>query len=271
MLPRTPERERSIDALRARAEEIRGELYANLTPWQRVLVARHPAGRTRSTTSSACSPASTSCTATAASPTITPSSAASPNTRAAGRGRRAPEGPRHQAEDLPELRLRAARGLSQGAARHAAGAEVLPADHRLHRHAGRVSGRRVGRARRGRGDRLQPARDDHARGPDRRHRLRRGRQRRRARHCHRRPGADAGILGLQRHPAGRLRRDPVAGREQESRSRGGAQDHGVGSAGARPDRRASCPEPAAVRTTTTTRRRRWSTRRWPGAVGAVDR
>jgi acetyl-CoA carboxylase carboxyl transferase subunit alpha len=42
MLPRTPERERSIDSLRNRAEEIRRELYANLTPWQRVLVARHP-------------------------------------------------------------------------------------------------------------------------------------------------------------------------------------------------------------------------------------
>ena len=43
MLPRTPERERSIETLRRRADEIRGELYANLTPWQRVLVARHPA------------------------------------------------------------------------------------------------------------------------------------------------------------------------------------------------------------------------------------
>ena len=43
MLPRTPERERSIDTLRARAEQIRVEIYANLTPWQRVLVARHPA------------------------------------------------------------------------------------------------------------------------------------------------------------------------------------------------------------------------------------
>src|ERR671911_902726 len=42
MLPRTPERERSIDSLRARAEQIRAELYASLTPWQRVLVARHP-------------------------------------------------------------------------------------------------------------------------------------------------------------------------------------------------------------------------------------
>jgi acetyl-CoA carboxylase carboxyl transferase subunit alpha len=42
MLPRTPERERSIETLQKRADEIRGELYANLTPWQRVLVARHP-------------------------------------------------------------------------------------------------------------------------------------------------------------------------------------------------------------------------------------
>src|SRR5919107_3148274 len=42
MLPQTPERERSIDSLRRRADEIRTELYANLTPWQRVLVARHP-------------------------------------------------------------------------------------------------------------------------------------------------------------------------------------------------------------------------------------
>jgi acetyl-CoA carboxylase carboxyl transferase subunit alpha len=43
LMPRTPERERSIESLRRRAEEIRIELYANLTPWQRVLVARHPA------------------------------------------------------------------------------------------------------------------------------------------------------------------------------------------------------------------------------------
>jgi acetyl-CoA carboxylase carboxyl transferase subunit alpha len=43
MLPRTAERERSIESLRRRADEIRAELYANLTPWQRVLVARHSA------------------------------------------------------------------------------------------------------------------------------------------------------------------------------------------------------------------------------------
>ena len=42
MLPRTPARDQSIESLRKRMEEIRAELYANLTPWQRVLVARHP-------------------------------------------------------------------------------------------------------------------------------------------------------------------------------------------------------------------------------------
>src|SRR3954462_5204269 len=42
MLPKTPERERSIESLRRRAEEIRAEIYTGLTPWQRVLVARHP-------------------------------------------------------------------------------------------------------------------------------------------------------------------------------------------------------------------------------------
>ncbi len=43
MLPQTPERLRSIETLRRRADEIRAELYVNLTPWQRVLVARHSA------------------------------------------------------------------------------------------------------------------------------------------------------------------------------------------------------------------------------------
>jgi acetyl-CoA carboxylase carboxyl transferase subunit alpha len=42
MLPQTAERQRSIESLRHRADQIRAELYATLTPWQRVLVARHP-------------------------------------------------------------------------------------------------------------------------------------------------------------------------------------------------------------------------------------
>jgi acetyl-CoA carboxylase carboxyl transferase subunit alpha len=42
MLPQTPERQRSIEALNRRIELIREEIYQRLTPWQRVLVARHP-------------------------------------------------------------------------------------------------------------------------------------------------------------------------------------------------------------------------------------
>lgn len=42
MLPVTAEREAEIDSLKRRAEAIRGDLYRQLTPWQRVLVARHP-------------------------------------------------------------------------------------------------------------------------------------------------------------------------------------------------------------------------------------
>jgi acetyl-CoA carboxylase carboxyl transferase subunit alpha len=42
MLPQTPERQRSIASLQKRADEIRLEIFQSLTPWQRVLVARHP-------------------------------------------------------------------------------------------------------------------------------------------------------------------------------------------------------------------------------------
>src|SRR5688572_1134058 len=41
-LPQTPERLHSIEQLRVRMEAVRGEIYRQLTPWQRVLVARHP-------------------------------------------------------------------------------------------------------------------------------------------------------------------------------------------------------------------------------------
>ena len=106
--------------------------------------------------------------------------------RPAGAGRRPRQGRRHQGQDLPQLRLRAARGLPQGAARDAPGREVQPADRRVRRHAGGVPGHRVRRARRRRSHRRQPARHDAARHADHRHRQRRGRQRRRARHRGRR-------------------------------------------------------------------------------------
>ena len=42
LLPRTPERQQEIDELRARADQLRHEIYSGLSPWQQVLVARHP-------------------------------------------------------------------------------------------------------------------------------------------------------------------------------------------------------------------------------------
>ena len=42
LMPQTPERKRSIDSLHARIDSIRADIYRGLTPWQRVLVARHP-------------------------------------------------------------------------------------------------------------------------------------------------------------------------------------------------------------------------------------
>src|SRR5205809_1907583 len=41
-MPRTDARDREIESLRRRIESVRAELYRSLTPWQRVLVARHP-------------------------------------------------------------------------------------------------------------------------------------------------------------------------------------------------------------------------------------
>jgi acetyl-CoA carboxylase carboxyl transferase subunit alpha len=42
LMPRTDARQLEIESLKRRVESIRAELYQNLTPWQRVLVARHP-------------------------------------------------------------------------------------------------------------------------------------------------------------------------------------------------------------------------------------
>lgn len=40
--PATPERAAEIERLQARATDVRREIFSRLTPWQRVLVARHP-------------------------------------------------------------------------------------------------------------------------------------------------------------------------------------------------------------------------------------
>jgi acetyl-CoA carboxylase carboxyl transferase subunit alpha len=42
-LPRTDARDRQVETLQRKVQTVRAELYGSLTPWQRVLVARHPA------------------------------------------------------------------------------------------------------------------------------------------------------------------------------------------------------------------------------------
>jgi acetyl-CoA carboxylase carboxyl transferase subunit alpha len=42
MLPPTPQRQVEIDGVNQRIDAIRADIYSRLTPWQRVLVARHP-------------------------------------------------------------------------------------------------------------------------------------------------------------------------------------------------------------------------------------
>ncbi len=41
LMPATPDRTRTIERLESRVQELRAEIFSHLTPWQRVLVARH--------------------------------------------------------------------------------------------------------------------------------------------------------------------------------------------------------------------------------------
>ena len=64
-----------VRKLEAQAAKKRREIYANLSSWQRVQIARHPNRRTRSIMSSGCSQILPSYTAIAFLPTTPPSSA----------------------------------------------------------------------------------------------------------------------------------------------------------------------------------------------------
>ena len=170
---------------------------------------RPPSGaaRPRSTTSSSSSPTSSSSQATAASPTITPSSPARRSTTASpvmvvGHQKGSDTKQkiyRNFGYARPEGYRKALRAMQLAE-------KFSPADHLLRRHAGGVSGHRVGGARRRRSHRAQPARDDDARRAHHRRRPRRRRQRRRAGHRRRRPHPDARVRDLQRDPARRAAR-----------------------------------------------------------------
>ena len=237
VLPHTDARDRELEPLQRRVESVRAELYRSLTPWQRVLVARHP-------------------NRPALEDFIPPVHGLHRDPRRpAIRGRSRDHDRLRRLQGQPVLLVGHVKGSDTkdkifrnfGYARPEGYRKALRAmrlaekfrspDSRLRRYAGRLSRDRVGGAWRRRGDRGQPPRHDDARHADRRHGQRRRRQRRRAGHRGRRQGADAGIRDLQRDSARRLRRDSVARSGEESRSRRGAQDHGAGFVEGRDHRR----------------------------------
>ena len=57
-----------IGRIEDKAQQALADLYDNLTPWQKTLVARHPSVRTSPTSSTRCSPNSPRWRATASSP-----------------------------------------------------------------------------------------------------------------------------------------------------------------------------------------------------------
>ena len=149
--------------------------------------------------------------------------------RRAVHGHRPPEGPRHQGEDLPQLRHAAAGGLPQGAAAHEARREVRPAAVHVHRYAGRLSRHRRRGARAVGGHRPQPLRNGRPAHADHRHHHRRRRLRRRARDRHRRHHADAAVRDLLGDLARRLRIDPLEvgqARRRRPRKRSASPRHG---------------------------------------------
>ena len=142
MLPQTPERQRSIDGLHRRIDSIRGDIYRSLTPWQRVLVARHP---NRPTVLDYVNRLFTEFTEISGDRRF-----ADDHAMVAGFARYKDEpvlvvghhkggGGDTKQKIFRNFGYAQARGLPQGAARDEAGGEVPPPGDRLHRHAGGVS------------------------------------------------------------------------------------------------------------------------------------
>ena len=255
MLPRTPERERSIETpAAARSSRSAASSTPALTPWQRVLVARHPE----------------------------PAEHARLRRAAVHRLRRDPRRPPLRRRSRDRDRLRRLQGqpvLVVGHVRRAATPSRRSSATSATR-GPRATARRCARCswprssgrpiivfvdtpaaypgieseERGVAEAIAVNLREmmHARHADHRHRQRRGRQRRRARHRGRRPRADAGVRDLQRDSARRLRGDPVARRRTQGRGGRGAEAHGARSAARSASSTRSSPSRSAARTPITT-------------------
>ncbi len=170
-LPDDAGHRREIEKLREKLDRVSREIYSSLTPWQKTLVARHPA---RPYTLDYVQSLLTDFVELHGDRKFADDPAVVAGFGAVSgpgrRGRRPPEGAGHQGEDPPQLRHAAAGRLPQGPARDGARREVRPADPLLHRHGRRLPRHRRRGARPGRGDRRQPPGDGAVPRADRRRR-----------------------------------------------------------------------------------------------------
>ena len=201
-----------IRTIEKKIERMQREIYSNLTPWQKVLLARHPKRPY------ALDYVSMIC-----------------------RGFQELHGDRQFNDDRAlvggtaffdgeavmivaqqkgrdtkekisaKLRDAAARGLPKGPPDHEDGREIPPSRCLVHRHPGRVPRRRLGGAPRLGGDRRQSARDGHAPDPHDLGRCRRGRLGRGPWHRSHRPGPHVREQLLLRDHAGGMRGHPLEG------------------------------------------------------------
>ena len=215
-----------IERLSKKSRELTKEIYAKLTAWQISKVARHPQ---RPYTLDYMQAMCTDFEEMHGDRAFADDAGDRGRARALQRpdrdGDRPPEGPRHQRQDLPQLRHAAPRGLPQGAAPDEARREVRRAAAHVHRHARRVSRHRRRGARPVGSDRQEPLCDGGAARAGRGLGDRRGRLGRRARDRRGRRDAHDAVLDLFGDLARGLRRDPLEERGERGRGRREPRHH----------------------------------------------
>ena len=200
-----------IRQLRSQYVSLLRKTYQNLTPWETVQVARHPA---RPLAGDYIERDRQGLRRAARRPPLRRRQGhplrAGADRRGEGRARRPSTRAATPRRRSPATSAAPPGGLPQGPAGDEAGREVPPAGGHADRHARGVSRRRQRGARRGRGHRPQPAGDEPAEDADRVRGHRRGRQRRGLGHRRGRPHRHDGVRLLLGHQPRGLRGHPVA-------------------------------------------------------------
>ena len=214
-----------IRGLRRELANLKRTIYANLEPWQTVMVSRH---RNRPQTRDYIELIFDQFVELHGDRAIGDDQAVVTGLAHARRDEgdvhRPPEGEDDRRAERVQLRLRPPRGLPQGPGQDAAGGQVRPADRQLHRHPGRLPGHRRRGARPGRHHRREPDGDEPGRHPDRLRRHRRRGVRGGPGDRHRRPPGHARARLLLGHQPRRVRHHPLEVERALAPGRRGAED-----------------------------------------------